>query len=395
MRLPLIGLLIAMPVVLTAASAPVAPAAASVDSVLSRAQSEAREASRRLAQLEKQAAQAGSEASKLHAQQLAAAAAIEEMEARIGESDAKLHLARAQAALTERRLATRRAPLAALLAGLATMGRQPPILALADQGSVEEMIRVKALLDATMPIIQRRTAALQSELARKQRLADVAEDARLSIAANSKELEERRQRFAELEARASERASLLTGQAFGAGERVLASDEALAAAGSKASGRTIALATASRLSQLTLAPARPVRGDSALPAQDFGYSLPVEASLIEGLGTVGRTGIASRGLKFATGRGVPVNAPADGEILFAAPYRGQDGVVIIGHPGGWTSLLLSVSSEKPKGSKVRRGEFIGRTLGPLGVELRRDGVPQSPALIAASSVPLSNGGNSR
>ena len=70
-------------------------------------------------------------------------------------------------------------------------------------------------------------------------------------------------------------------------------------------------------------------------------------------------------------------------------------VVIIRHAGGWTSLLLGVASEKPKGSKVMRGEFLGRALGPLSVELRRNGVPVSPALIAASSVPLSNGGDNR
>ncbi len=88
-------------------------------------------------------------------------------------------------------------------------------------------------------------------------------------------------------------------------------------------------------------------------------------------------------------------APADGKIVFAAPFRGQDGVVIIDHGGGWTSLLLGVASEKPRGTKVRRGELLGRALGPIGVELRRNGVPVSPALIAASSVPLSNGGDNR
>jgi septal ring factor EnvC (AmiA/AmiB activator) len=138
-----------------------------------------------------------------------------------------------------------------------------------------------------------------------------------------------------------------------------------------------------------------MRGDSALPPSDFAYRLPVDAPLIEGLGSVSKAGISSRGLRFATSRGAPVLAPADGEIVFAAPYRGQDGIMIIQHPSGRTSLLLGVSSEKPRGSKVRRGEFIGRALGPLGVELRQNGIPQSPALIAASSVPLSNGGNSR
>ena len=40
---------------------------------------------------------------------------------------------------------------------------------------------------------------------------------------------------------------------------------------------------------------------------------------------------------------------------------------------GWTSLLLGVASDRPRGTKVRRGEFLGRALGPIGVELRRDG----------------------
>ena len=386
---------LAFPLFLAAASAPVPPAAESADAALARAQAEARDAARRLASLEKEARKAGDEAARLRAEQAAAAAAIEEAEARIGESNARLRLAQAQVALAEQRLSRKRAPLAALLAGLVTMGRQPPILTLADQGSVEEIVRVKALLDATMPVIQRRSAALQAELAGRRRLAQQADAARAALAKGHDELAERQQRFAELESKASDRAQRLAGEAFGAGDRVLASDEALALTASEAAERQQERQVASRLAQLDFAAARPLRGDSALPPLDFGYSLPVEAPLLEGLGSVSRAGIASRGLKFATARGAPVIAPADGEVVFAAPYRGQDGIVIIDHPNGWTSLLLGISSAKPKGSKVRRGEFLGRALGPLGVELRRDGVPVSPALIAASSVPLSNGGDNR
>jgi murein hydrolase activator len=380
---------------LLAAAAPVAPAGESLDAALVRAKAEAQQAARRLESLEAEARKAGDEAARLRAEQSAAAAAIEEAEAKIEESDARLRLAQAQAALAEQRLAHKRAPLAALLAGLVTMGRQPPILTLADEGSVDEIVRVKALLDATMPVIQRRSAALQAELADRQRLAAEADAVRAEVARGREELTKRQRRFAELEAKASERASRLAGEAFGAGDRVLAGDEALALAGSEAAERRQARQIAARLAQLDFAPARPMRGDSALPPIDFAYSLPVEAPLLVGLGTVSRAGIASRGLKFATSRGAPVTVPADGKILFAAPYRGQDGIVIIDHAEGWTSLLLGVSSEKPKGSKVRRGEFLGRALGPLGVELRRNGVPASPALIAASSVPLSNGGQKR
>jgi septal ring factor EnvC (AmiA/AmiB activator) len=257
------------------------------------------------------------------------------------------------------------------------------------------MIRVKALLDATMPVIERRSALLQSDLAERRRSAAAVDRVRAELASSRTELDKRRQRFAELEATATERAIKFAGEAFGAGDRVLASDEALALAKSEASGQAAARLVATRLAQLDFAPARPIRGDSALPRQDFAYSLPIDAPLLAGLGSVNRAGISSRGLRFASSRGASVIAPADGEIVFAAPFRGQDGIMIIDHPGGWTSLLLGVSSEKPKGSKVRRGEFIGRALGPLGVELRQHGVPQSPALIAASSVPLSNGGKSR
>ncbi len=386
---------LAFPLLLAAASAPVAPIAESADAALARAQAEARGAARRLASLEKEARKAGDEAARLRAEQTAAAAAIEESEARIGESDARLRLAQAQVALAEQRLGRKRAPLAALLAGLVTMGRQPPILTLADQGSVDEIVRVKVLLDATMPVIQRRSAALQAELSDRRRLAQQADSARAALADGRAELAKRQQRFAELEAKAAERAQRLAGEAFGAGDRVLASDEALALTSSEAAARQQERQVASRLAQLDFAPPRPMRGDSALPPLDFGYSLPVEAPLLEGLGSVSRAGIASRGVKFATARGAPVIAPADGEVLFAAPYRGEDGIVIIDHPDGWTSLLLGISSAKPKGSKVRRGEFLGRALGPLGVELRRDGVPVSPALIAASSVPLSNRGDNR
>ena len=394
MRGLLVILLLAAPALL-AASAPVAPQQPTADTALAQAQAEAREASKHLAELEGQAAKAKSEADRLKAEQAAAAAAIEESEARIGAADASLRLARVQASLAEQRLATRRAPLAALLAGLATMGRQPPLLTLADHGSIDELVRVKALLDATMPVIERRSAALRTELDERQKLEAAATAARRNLAKGRNELAARQLRFAELEAKAADRASRLTGEALGAGDRVLASGETLSSAGAEAVRRRAALRNAGEVANLGFAPARPMRGDAALPPIDFAYSLPVAAALTDGMGSVSNAGIVSRGLRFDTPRGAAVIAPADGKILFAAPYRGQDGLVIIGHDNGWTSLLLGVASEKRQGTQVRRGELLGRALGPVGVELRRNGQPVSPALIAASSLPLSNGGENR
>jgi septal ring factor EnvC (AmiA/AmiB activator) len=389
------ALLVLAPLLLAAGSAPVRTVSETADAALARARAEADLAAEKLARLESQAKKAGDEAARLHAEQLAAAAAIEASEARISASEAALGLARARVALAEQRLATRRAPLAALLAGLTTMGRQPPLLTLADHGSVDEMVRVRALLDSTMPVIQRRSAALTAELTERRALVAAADWARTELTQGRKQLALRQRQFAELEAKASARASRLSGEAFGAGDRVLASGEVLEEAGSEAAQRRAGRAAANALLELDFARPRPMRGDSPLPPGDFAYSLPVGAPLLDGLGSVDRSGIVSRGLSFATGRGAEVTVPADGTIAFAAPFRGNDGVVIIDHGGGWTSLLLGVASDRPRGTKVRRGEPLGRALGTIGVELRRNGRPISPALIAASSVPLSNGGNNR
>ena len=389
------ALLLIAPLLLAAGSAPVQPPAETADAELVRARAEAEQATKRLASLEARAKRAGDEAERLHAEQLAAAGAIEEAEARISASNAALRLAQARVALAEQRLAKRRAPLAALLAGLATMGRQPPLLTLADHGSVDEMVRVRALLDATMPIIERRSAALTAELAERRKLASAAATARGELTRDRQRLAERQQRFTELEAKASARAARLSGEAFGATDRVLASGESLESAGSDAERLREGRKAASELVALDFAPPRPMRGDSPMPPTDFAYTLPVAAPLLDGVGSVDGAGIVSRGLSFATTRGAAVMAPADGTIAFAAPFRGEDGLVIIDHGGRWTSLLLGVASDRPRGTRVKRGEPLGRALGPVGVELRRGGVPVSPALIAASSVPLSNGGSSR
>ena len=388
-------MLAATTLLLIAASAPVAPPAETIDAVLSRARAEAEIAAKRLATLEGQAAKAGDEAARLKAERAAAAGAIEDSEARISAADAALRLARAEVAAGEQRLARKRAPLAALLAGLAQMGRQPPLLSIADGGSLDEIVRVRALLDATMPVIARRSAALGSELAQRRRLAASADAARASLAGERNQLARRQQRFATLEAAAATRAATLQGEAFGAGDRVLASGENLDQAGDDAARRRAGLTSAAALLPLGLAPPRPVRGDAPLPAHDFAYSLPLDAPLVDGLGSVSPAGIASRGLRFGNARGAAVIAPADGKILFAAPYRGEDGIVIIDHGRGWTSLLLGVTSNVPRGAAVRRGQPLGRALGPVGVELRQAGRPVSPAFIAASSIALSNGANSR
>ncbi len=59
--------------------------------------------------------------------------------------------------------------MASLLAGLAMMARRPPLLALAgDRSGTDEFVRVRLLLDSSLPVIRRRTAALSAQLAKER-----------------------------------------------------------------------------------------------------------------------------------------------------------------------------------------------------------------------------------
>lgn len=389
------ALLVLPLLLLAAASGPAASPVETLDKKLERVRAEAEAAERRAQRLQDAAAAAGSEAARLRGEREAAAAAIESAEAAITAADTALSRARGQAALVQARLDARRAPVAALLSGLVTMTRRPPLLVLADGASLEELVRVRLLLDSTMPEIARRSAALAAEVQRSRHSLAEAAKARDERAEALQLLDTRRMAFAELERTAALRAADLSSEAFTAEEQVLASGEALRDVGGAARAAATARANAQRLAQLPFAPPRPVAGIAAPTGPRLAYRLPADATVIEGLGTVSPVGVRSRGIRLATARGAALFVPADGTVLFAGPYRDHDGVVILDHGQGWTSLLLAVSTELDRGQRVRRGAPLGRALGPITVELRHRGTAVSPALIAGSSGLLSNRNETR
>ena len=337
-----------------------------------------------------EASRAGNEAQKLAIEQRAAAAAIDSAEARIDAAGAELALARAAATSQRQQLARRQAPVAGLLAGLIAMGRRPPLLALAE-GSAEEFVRVRALLDTTMPAIKARTAALSGELAAATRAEGAATAARDRLGSERAGLKQQQARFAALEQRALSRQTVLAGQALGAGDTSLAGGETLAVLGEESSRQRSSQAIARELGLLVPLPARPAADGDRAPAPPFPYQLPASALLTAGLGSVDANGIRSRGLALATRRGVPLLVPADGTIVFAGPFRRADSIVVIDHGKGWLSLIVNAATTLDKGARVRRGDPLGRAIGPVEVELSHDGANLSPAFIAASSANLSNG----
>src|SRR5256885_2164430 len=179
MRRPASGLL---PSPLLAASSVAQNGGEPLDAALKAALAEQNNADAATARLEQAAAKAQTEVGRLHAEQVAAAQAIEAAEARIGAATARLQLESAYVAAHRQRLATEQRPVSSLLGGLATMARRPPLLAVADRGGTDELVKVRLLLNATLPVIRSRTSRLSAELAQGERFQRAALAARAELA---------------------------------------------------------------------------------------------------------------------------------------------------------------------------------------------------------------------
>ncbi len=380
---------------LAAASVPIAAPRETIAQALARTAAEAKSAEARVTVLLRREQSATDEAARLKAERQRAAADIVLTEARLAAADVALTAARVAVMSRTARLDRQRAPLAALLAGLATMGRRPPILALADTTSIAELVRVRALIDGSMPVIARRSAALQAELAEGRTLAANADAARKAVAASRAALVDQQKRFATLEEQASARAAALRASASGAEDQVLAGGEVVLDLGGEAAAASAARKVARDLASLPLASPRPFTPDSRPASAPLAYALPTTAPVIEGLGNVSAAGVRSRGIRFATPRGSVILAPAAGKILFASAFRDHDGIIVIDHGRGWTSLLIDVVPGIRAGTRVSAGAPIGRALGDVGLELRESGQPRSAAIIAGSSAMLSNRNRTR
>jgi murein hydrolase activator len=360
-----------------------------LDAQLNAARTEQVAADKEAQRLEQVAAKAQNEADRLRAQQAAAAQAIEAAEARITSADAEARLAAGSVAAHRRQLIEEQRPASLLLAGLAVMARRPPLLALADGGSTDELVKVKILLDSTLPAIRSRTGRLSAELDQSRRLQEALAGARGELVESQRNLVARRRQFAALEQKALKQALASGSRALTAGDVALAAGEqAERLQGAQSATRSIA-ALAAALASQDPAPPRPAPPEGPVQRPAFAYALPAAAPVTEGLGSVNASGMRSRGLTMATIRGAPITMPAAGIVRFSGPFRDYDGVLIIDHGGGLISLLVNVSSSLKPGDRVRLGDPAGRALGPLLVELSQNGRRISPALIAGSSQTLS------
>ncbi len=376
--------LILVPLALLGGSVVAQPA---TGDALERARADYRSAAAEAKRLDGEAAKARDKAGKLAIERKAAAARIAAAEAEISALQENLARRERAMATARARLEAQQAPAAALVGSLVTMGRRPPLLALADGQSPAELVRVRMLLDSTLPVIRLRSAALASALANQRQLAQDARNSAARLARAKAALGARQERFAALEREANATAAALGGAALDASDRMmLASDrtgQLADDARAKAQARALGITTAA----LGPLPSRPARPDESQPHAPP-YRMPAAAKLTDGMGSVNRDGVRARGVRLATARGQTVVAPASGTIAFAGPYRRHDGVVIVDHGDGRMTMLVDVRTDRATGETVAAGDPIGIALGEIGVELTVNGRPNSAPLAAVRSLSI-------
>lgn len=337
---------------------------------------EAREAQQRAEQLEQQAVQATDGASRARAEAESLVARIQAAEAEITAAEGRSAFVAAQLREQRARLAERQGPLIRLTAALQNLSRRPPALALVQPGSLDDAMRVRAVLASALPHIRARTAGLRAEIERANALLAQEDQARSALVASRVELGARRDALAELEARQRARSQGLADLALQESDRALALGEEARGLEEVVRDRAFQRRLESSLAELEGPVPRPGGSESAARGN---FQLPVRGRVLTGTGELSESGVHARGLTLEVDRQAEVRAPANGRVAFSGPFRSYGSIVILDHGGGWTSVVTNLAGiGVAAGQRVQRGALIGRARGgddPVTIELRFNGRP--------------------
>jgi murein hydrolase activator len=342
----------------------------------------------RAARLAAKAAAEQSEADQARAQSAAVAARIQAAEANITAAEARIRLIEQMRSDQRDRLAAKQQPAAKLVAALEMMARRPPALALVQPGSTRDLVHVRAILATMLPVVRARTAGLRIEIAEGKRLRDQADQALAVLAAGQKRLEGERAQLVQLAAVHRQASAKFTSSAMVEQDRAIAMGEkardivdlidqlgAQAATSEELASLPGPLMRPARPGEARMVPVAETQATSGPPT----YRLPVEGTLVTGMGEVSRAGVRARGLTIAARSSAQVVAPNGGRIVFAGPYRGYGSILIINHGRGWTTLITSLASLDVRvGDEVVQGSPIGRAgrdRPTITVELRKGNQP--------------------
>ncbi len=354
---------------------------------LAAANRDAAVAARKADDLARSAAAERNAADKAQAEEAALAARVDAAAATLAAARARQAIVGRLLADQQQALGQQQAPVARLLAALVSLARRPTVVALAQPGSVDDLVHVRAVLAGALPVVRARTDAVRGAIARTRTLETSAALAAAALRQGRARLEADRTALARLEAAHRARAGALGRDAMSESDRALALGERARDLVDTLDEQGAAQATAADLAALPGPLPRPLAPGARPPAPLPGvYRLPVRGRLVTGLDEISDAGVRSRGLTFAVAPGAPVVAPAAGVVRYARPFRGYGIIVIIDHADRWTSLVTGLGmAQVTRGQRIAAGAPLGiaaRGEEPrITVELRRRGRPMDIAAL--------------
>jgi septal ring factor EnvC (AmiA/AmiB activator) len=315
-------------------------------------------------------------------------------------------------------LAARRNVLAEVLGALQRMGLNPPPAILVKPEDALSSVRSAILLGAVVPELRQQTDILLADLKEQSRVtASIeAERARLTTAVGDQTAEKKRlsmlleakqkletdtqaemaaekQRSEALAAKAGSLKELIASLEAQADQSRKAADDAKAASATSSANEPdasdgTAAPPVPEINQLTAA-----APFSALQGQ---IALPVTGRIKRRFGADDGNGAVMLGDMVATQSGAIVTAPADGNVLYAGPFRSYGQLLILNAGDGYHVVLAGMSRiSVATGQSVLAGEPVGamgearvastsaskttNATPELYVEFRKDGKPVDPA----------------
>ena len=354
---------------------------------LAAAKRDAAIATRHAADLARRATAERDAADRARAEEAALAARVTAAEATLAAARARQAIVAGLLADQQHALGVAQAPVARLLAALTALARRPTVVAIAQPGSVDDLVHVRAVLGGALPIVRERTQAVRQQIARTRALEADAALAAVALRDSRARLEADRTALAQLAATHRRRSQALGRNAMSESDRALALGERARDIVEQLDSGDAARATAAGLATLPGPLPRPLAPGTLAPSRPAGvYRLPVRGRLVTGLDEISDSGVRSRGLTFAVAAAAPVVAPAAGVVRYARAFRGYGVIVIIDHAEGWTTLVTGLGrAGVARGQRVAAGAPIGVAGGGedprVTVELRRRGRPMDIAAL--------------
>lgn len=323
-------------------------------------------------------------------------------------------------------LMARRDVLAEVLGALQRMGLNPPPAILVKPEDALSSVRSAILLGAVVPELRQQTDSLLADLKEQTRVtASIeAERARLTEAVGEQVAEKKRlgmlleakqkletdtqaqmaaeqQRSEQLAAKASSLKDLIASLEAQADKTRKAADAAKAAAAGQAGDdktgddQTGGDTTAS-LASLPVPEGNRLTATAPFSALQGQIALPVTGRIKRRFGADDGNGAVMLGDMLATQSGAIVTAPADGNVLYAGPFRSYGQLLILNAGDGYHVVLAGMSRiSVVTGQSVLAGEPVGamgearvastsvskngNATPELYVEFRKDGKPVDPA----------------